>query len=264
MNISDSAKKLSRNPLGIIALFIVLIYGFATLLFGLSGDKISNGQKWAFTMFIVIFPIIVLYTFFKLVKDHHRKLYAPMDYRDENHFFDYSTPEERKIKLDAELHEVTEVPIRTEPQVGQRSGPEYMADFRKKLENAEQKALNKLRENTNKIIKEGIYFGGNNKKRTFDGVIEENNSVTLIEVKYIRSSFINPSIVESIIYKAATVKQDIEKEDLFSNKKSIKLLLIFVVDMNDDDILRLKNRNERFMQSNLIETEVIYYKYDDI
>ena len=34
----DTAKGLARNPIGIIALFIVLIYGFASLVVGFSGN----------------------------------------------------------------------------------------------------------------------------------------------------------------------------------------------------------------------------------
>ncbi len=86
MNIEESATKLSRNPLGIIALFILLIYGFATLLFGLVGDIFSNAQKWWFVVFLVIFPVLVLFVFAYLVINHHQKLYALSDYRDEKIF----------------------------------------------------------------------------------------------------------------------------------------------------------------------------------
>ena len=63
MNIEESATKLSRNPLGIIALFILLIYGFATLLFGFVGNTFTEVQKWWFVIFLVIFPVLVLFVF---------------------------------------------------------------------------------------------------------------------------------------------------------------------------------------------------------
>lgn len=37
-NFGNVAQKLARNPLGIIALFIVLVYGFAALVTGFSGS----------------------------------------------------------------------------------------------------------------------------------------------------------------------------------------------------------------------------------
>ncbi|MDD7268979.1 MAG: hypothetical protein PUH13_04155 [Treponema sp.] len=52
MNIEESATKLSRNPLGIIALFILLIYGFATLLFGFVGNTFTEAQKMVVCNFL--------------------------------------------------------------------------------------------------------------------------------------------------------------------------------------------------------------------
>ena len=40
-NIGDTAKGLARNPLGIIALFIVLVYGFASLVTAFAGSFTS-------------------------------------------------------------------------------------------------------------------------------------------------------------------------------------------------------------------------------
>ena len=39
------ARDLARNPLGIIALFIVLIYGFAALLMGNTATDLTAGQQ---------------------------------------------------------------------------------------------------------------------------------------------------------------------------------------------------------------------------
>ena len=49
-----TAQKLARNPIGIIALFIVLVYGFATLLLGYSGEKLSEQQRWAMIWFVIL------------------------------------------------------------------------------------------------------------------------------------------------------------------------------------------------------------------
>jgi hypothetical protein len=37
-NFGETAKSLARNPLGIIALFIVLVYGFASLVTAFAGS----------------------------------------------------------------------------------------------------------------------------------------------------------------------------------------------------------------------------------
>jgi len=73
------AQKLSRNPLGIIALFIVLIYGIACLTFGFS-KNLPHSAVSLFVAFILIYPLIVLWVFYNLVTKHHTKLYAPQDF----------------------------------------------------------------------------------------------------------------------------------------------------------------------------------------
>jgi hypothetical protein len=76
----DTAQKLSRNPLGIIALFIVLIYGIACLTFSFSKNIPVDFLRW-FCWFIIVYPLIVLAIFFILVTKHHTKLYAPRDFQ---------------------------------------------------------------------------------------------------------------------------------------------------------------------------------------
>lgn len=81
---SQSAKGFTKSPLGIIALFIVLVYGFASLVvsFGQNiGDNVSP-----LIYFMVIFPVIVFIGFLWLVAKHHKKLYGPSDYKDEDNF----------------------------------------------------------------------------------------------------------------------------------------------------------------------------------
>lgn len=83
----SNAKSLSRNPLGIIALFISLVYGFACLVLGIAGDKLETCERIPLIYFLIGFPILILASFLFLVIKHHSKLYAPKDYRDENNFF---------------------------------------------------------------------------------------------------------------------------------------------------------------------------------
>lgn len=81
----DVAQKLARNPLGIIALFIVLVYGFAALVTGFSGSFTSD-EKLPLIYFMVIFPVLVLAVFGWLVSRHSSKLFAPGDFRDEQNY----------------------------------------------------------------------------------------------------------------------------------------------------------------------------------
>jgi CheY-like chemotaxis protein len=81
---SDSAAGFTKSPLGIIALFIVLVYGFASLVVGL-GQNI-NDYIAPLVYFMVFFPVLVFLGFLWLVAKHHKKLYGPSDFKDEVNF----------------------------------------------------------------------------------------------------------------------------------------------------------------------------------
>ena len=76
----------TRNPLGIIALFISLIYGMSALLLSASIDSLAIYNQTILVIFMVIFPCAVLGVFVWLVTNHHTKLYGPGDYRTDQSF----------------------------------------------------------------------------------------------------------------------------------------------------------------------------------
>jgi CheY-like chemotaxis protein len=80
----DTAVRLSRNPLGIIALFIVLVYGFASYV--TNSTNMTPAERMPLIYFLVFFPVIVLGVFAWLVSQHWRKLYGPGDYKDEHNY----------------------------------------------------------------------------------------------------------------------------------------------------------------------------------
>lgn len=81
----DAAKGLARNPLGIIALFIVLVYGFASLVTAFAG-AFSHDERLPLIYFLVIFPVVVLGVFAWLVSTHSGKLFAPADFKNEENY----------------------------------------------------------------------------------------------------------------------------------------------------------------------------------
>ena len=83
----ETAKSLARNPLGIIALFIVLVYGFAAAVLGASG-QLDTGDRRVLVWFLVVFPILVLVAFTWLVGWRYVNLYAPKDYSTPSGFVD--------------------------------------------------------------------------------------------------------------------------------------------------------------------------------
>lgn len=81
----ETARGLARNPLGIIALFIVLVYGFASLVTAFAGSFTAT-ERLPLIYFLILFPVLVLVVFAWLVSRHSGKLFAPSDFRDEENY----------------------------------------------------------------------------------------------------------------------------------------------------------------------------------
>ncbi len=84
-NFFETAKSLAKNPLGIIALFIALVYGFACLVTAFASSFTAT-ERLPLVYFLVLFPIIVLGVFAWLVSNHSNKLFAPSDFKNEENY----------------------------------------------------------------------------------------------------------------------------------------------------------------------------------
>lgn len=85
VGIINAAKSLARNPLGIIALFIVLVYGVAALVTSAAGS-FTHDERLPLIYFLVAFPFVVLVVFAWLVSAHSNKLFAPADFKNEENY----------------------------------------------------------------------------------------------------------------------------------------------------------------------------------
>jgi hypothetical protein len=75
----ETARGLSHNPLGIIALFIVLVYGIAALVVGF-GNNLNGTSTTMLVVFMVLFPVLVLAVFTWLVAKYPVNLYGPKEF----------------------------------------------------------------------------------------------------------------------------------------------------------------------------------------
>lgn len=114
----ETATSLARNPLGIIALFIVLVYGFASLVTAFAGS-FSAAERLPLVYFLIVFPVLVLGVFAWLVSKHSGKLFAPSDFKDEDNYVKMqmnvvasltaATAKSDTPASEAELHKIVEV-----------------------------------------------------------------------------------------------------------------------------------------------------------
>jgi CheY-like chemotaxis protein len=77
-----TARSLSRNPLGIIALFIVLVYALACLVV-VTGGSLTSAERLPVIYFLVVFPFVVLGVLAYLVAFRAGQLFAPSDFKNE-------------------------------------------------------------------------------------------------------------------------------------------------------------------------------------
>jgi CheY-like chemotaxis protein len=76
-----TAIALARNPLGIIALFIVLVYAFAAISISVPND-IDGYDLTIIVAFLATFPFVVLWAFVHLVAKYPKNLFGPGDFKD--------------------------------------------------------------------------------------------------------------------------------------------------------------------------------------
>lgn len=81
----QTARSLARNPLGIIALFIVLVYGVAGLVTAFA-SSLTASERLPLIWFLVLFPVIVLAVFAWLVSRHSGQLFSPSDFKNEENY----------------------------------------------------------------------------------------------------------------------------------------------------------------------------------
>lgn len=131
----ETAKGLARNPLGIIALFIVLVYGLASLVTVFAGS-FTAAERLPLIYFLILFPVLVLVIFAWLVSRHSGKLFAPSDFKDEENYvkmqmavvgsLSAATAKGQTPASESAIHKIVEVvraagPTRAEPGDGWRN-----------------------------------------------------------------------------------------------------------------------------------------------
>jgi CheY-like chemotaxis protein len=79
-----AAERLSKTPLGIISLFLVLVYGLSVLV-TFSGTFTHN-ERLFLIIFLVSFPVAVLLVFSRLISRNHIATVMPADFKNEENY----------------------------------------------------------------------------------------------------------------------------------------------------------------------------------
>ena len=83
----DSAVKLAKSPLGLIAIFVLLVEAVAGLVVS-NADSLTTLNQTIMVIFICLFPVLVVGMFWHLVINHNVKLYAPSEFPNHGDFLE--------------------------------------------------------------------------------------------------------------------------------------------------------------------------------
>lgn len=122
----EIAKSLTSGPLGIIALFIVLVYGFAALV-TINTEAFTAIERLPLIYFLILFPVIVLGVFTWLVSKYSDNLFGPGDFKDEGHFMELkkmrtisllgaATAKDEKSIADEEIRKIADLVESVDPR----------------------------------------------------------------------------------------------------------------------------------------------------
>lgn len=272
MDFLKGAKDFARNPLGIIALFISLIYGFANLLLGSSAEKLTEAERWPLIIFIVLFPIFVLVAFYKLVTKHHGKLYAPGDYKDDKSFLRTLSPEEQERKLEKEVNEslgtqsienskstptevsaTTAVPSEGEEERLQRR--EEHRQFRDELKDIEKTVIELVSAELNVNAEMNVGIGDTDAQ--FDAFLQQpKGKFTFMEVKAIKSPHTAMMILDRLLYNAVVA------DNFFHS--NFKLIIVVVYYFPKSDLDRIEKIWRKKASSCPADVEVRFIPRDEV
>lgn len=248
-----SAARYARNPLAIIALFIVLIYALATVALGIA--QINNTPNLEpLIWFLVAFPVVVFIGFVLLVIFWPTHLYGPGDFQQDRSFLDSIhyrgaeikslTFEEQERKLAKEIREEEKIPdIPTDtssaqlPQTKQsRISENEKADYAL----AEILGLKKFeRDFKSKIRQGGKIKSDSGITIPVDGFEIINNKLHIFEVKFTNKTNTSQSILDRLGGLANRIAA------VFGPNMNVVLNVMIVTSFEDPDATYKRKVEER-------------------
>ncbi len=259
-NFGEIAKTLSRNPLGIIALFIVLIYGINALVLGLFLQNLSQCERLCFICFLTTFPCLVLFIFTWLVIKHHGKLYGFKDYDDEVHFL-YTIDNNihsKKIHGEADEIEFSEKPIQIDNNLRRIPSLASRKELINRIAYVEEWAIKEISVNYGADIQQNVLIGPNsNRKILIDGMFLKNGKKFLIEVKYIRSY----KNIRNILHSIHQIQHYISNTKL---NASNFILVVVIDDTETKNIPELQKSIQKSIHNSNIGIDLQFFSYSQL
>ena len=252
-----------KNPLTIIAIFAAIaeISGTIVLPF------INAEHQGLYIWFLMIFPLVLLITFFLTLNFNHKVLYAPSDYKNEDNFImslQKASFIEKARKIDAEIESLEEIQIAE----NERKEPVKHDDlsYKKLIKRstqatyylAEELVFAKLAKEFGPEIQREVKSPGIDRGYIFDGVISDRSAMTIIEVKFVRNAIIHrlQDTINRIEGSLANLTN--------SERRNIKLLLAVVTDQEGSINGRIEQQLENLKKKVSFPIELRTYNMAEL
>ncbi len=262
----NKSKGLAKNPLGIIALFISLIYGFACLVLSTSIDNFKTScERLPLIWFIIVFPILILWAFVYLVKNHHEKLYAPSDFKNEDNFLKSMDKNSQTKKINAEVKTIVEDKeeiLKNTNAAPKKLSRDDISSLKQNYLLAEDLALKEfeLRHGVSLKRNKRLKVGRTGKIFEFDGVGEQKGEFFLVEIKFATLNYLSNRLRDRI---KDFINGVIKNEEALSHGMVDIKPSIVIVSENDNN-LALKRELKDLVES--FDSPVIgeVYSYNEL
>ncbi len=237
---SEAAKNFSHNPLGIIALFIWLVYAIAALVMMYSINSLLPHESVMLLSFIILFPFVILFVFYKLVTKHHNKLYAPKDYRTDDAFYKCASIEEQRKQRESEIEEEQQELKQEEKGFESKHAVVKTAEgIREKYFLAENLIIRVLEAEMKVSIKRACRLGPEKGSPIIDGIFFENDQLNIIEIKLITAPRFALIGISKFLSQLTSYYVGLKEKNVFPRKMSV-LLAVVVDEMPDQRLLKLR------------------------
>lgn len=250
-----AAQGLSRNPIGIISLFLILIYSIASLLFGTKGQMLTETQRWPFIWFLIMFPVIVFIAFIYIVIRHHEKLYAPSEFRNELLFFRKLSSEEQKTRLDDDITALTVNDTSTN-SVNEKLYPLSQDEIRLKVSIAEDLTIRALEQDLGCSISREVGVEVEKGWMNFDGAVKKNNELIAIDVRHYHGKGFPLFQIEYLLESLTKTK--------FKHFQFVSLIIAIVSENSLNDDQKLTTTLNELISKYNIQTKIMLYKLTDL
>lgn len=236
----------SRNPLGILAMFISFAYLAMVVAFTIGLDKLNPGwERGSVIAFLVLFPLIILSVFSYMIVCHNGKLYGPKDYRDDKSFVLMSG---RDITRKNE----TEVLQTENPSASTQSSTKSMAA---NYAIAQQKAVLQISKWLSVKFTEYVKLEVGGRELEFDALGDSRYGKYIIECKLIKGQPASSRLQQ--------IKSTLEQYSAALNQARIphRLFLVLIVDQYTGDI---GTRLREYFKENSPETVIYVFDYQKL